>query len=82
MALFDNGDTEEFLLFIGIFNMTLEASGMLMGSANIQYLRKLVRGEVLRQFYPLSTEVGTTTSENLKSIILGLGTYFPPVNTL
>ena len=27
-------------------------------------------------------EVGSTTSENLKSIILGLGMYFPPVNVL
>ena len=29
MALFDNGNLEEFLLFIKNFNMTIEASGML-----------------------------------------------------
>ena len=36
----------------------------------------------LRQFGTLSAEVGSTTSENLKSIILGLGTYVFPYNAL
>ena len=38
MALFDNGDPEEFFLFISNFNMNLEASGMLKYGTNIQYL--------------------------------------------
>ena len=42
----------------------------------------LVRVEALRQLDMLSAEVGNTTSENLKSIILDLGTYLPPVNSL
>ena len=42
----------------------------------------LVRGEGLRHFYMLSSEVGSATSENLKYNILGLGTYFFPVNVL
>ena len=62
--------------------MTLEASGMLAANKNIQYLHILVRGEVLHQFDTLSSEVGFTNSENLKNIILGLGTYFFPVNAL
>ena len=40
----------------------------------------MVRGEALIQIDTLSAEVGSTTPEKLKSIILGLGTYFPPVN--
>ena len=32
--------------------------------------------EAFRQFYRLSAKVGSTTSENLNSIILGVGTYF------
>ena len=36
MALFANGDPEEFLLFIRNFNMTPEASGTLKDGANIQ----------------------------------------------
>ena len=50
--------------------------------ANIKHLCKLVRGEALRQFDTLSAEVGSTTPENLTPIILGLGTYFLPVNVL
>ena len=42
--LFDNGDPEEFLLFIRNFKITLEASGTLKYGANIQYLRTLVHG--------------------------------------
>ena len=58
MDLFDNGDPEEFLLFIQYFNMTLEASGTLNYGAKIQYLHTLVRGESLRQFDMLPAEVG------------------------
>ena len=53
-----------------------------MASAKIQYLRMLVYGEALRQFDMLSAEVGSTTSENLKFIILGLYMYCPPVDTM
>ena len=62
--------------------MTLEASVTLLDGVKIQYLCTLVRGEALRQFDTLSAVVGSTTSENLKSIILGLGAYFSPVNSL
>ena len=43
MALFDNGDSEEFLLFIRDFNMNIEASGTLMARTNIQYLHMILR---------------------------------------
>ena len=35
MALFDNGDPEEFLLFFINFNMTLKNSGQLVSIVNI-----------------------------------------------
>ena len=44
MALFDNGDPDEFLLFVCNFQMTLKASGTLADSAKIQYIRTLLRG--------------------------------------
>ena len=44
MALFENGETEEFLLFIHNFNMTLEASGILETAVKVQYLHMLARG--------------------------------------
>ena len=38
MALFDNGNSEEFLLFIWDYNMTPEASGTLKSGIKIQFL--------------------------------------------
>ena len=74
MAQFDNGELEEFLIFVRTFDVTLEASGTLADGVNMQYLHTLVR-EVFCQFDTLSDEVVITTSENLQSIILGLSTY-------
>ena len=62
--------------------MNIEASGMLEDTEKMQYLCTMVFGEELNQFDTLSTEVGSTTLENLKNIILGLGAYFFPVNVL
>ena len=56
--------------------MSIKASGTLKAVMNIQYLLSLVRGEVLGQFYMLSAEVGDAIPENLRSIILGVVTYF------
>ena len=62
--------------------MNIEASGMLEDTEKMQYLCTMVCGEELNQFDTLSNEVGSTTLENLKNIILGLGTYFFLVNAL
>ena len=75
MIFFDNGYPEEFFYLIRNFNMTIEASGMLVDGLKIQYLCTLVCVEELRQFDIFYDEVGSTTSENLKSNILGLGMY-------
>ena len=57
MSLFNNGDPEEFLLFVRNFNITLAASGTLEIGAKIQYIRTIVRGEALRQFESLSADI-------------------------
>ena len=57
MYFFDNGDPEEFLLFMHNLNMTLSASGTLEAGAKIQYLRTLVRREALHQFDSFSADV-------------------------
>ena len=44
MALFDNGNPKEFLLFVINFNIALAASGMLATGAKSQYLHNLVNG--------------------------------------
>ena len=71
--MFNNGETEEFLLFVCKFNMTPEASGTLDSVAKVQYLRTLVHGEALRQFDMLSSELEITTPLTVEAIILGLG---------
>ena len=68
MALFDNGDPEEFLLFIRKFQMTLKASGTITSGSNIQYICMLVCGEAFCQIDTLSSEVRSTTSEHLNSL--------------
>ena len=60
MALFDNGDPEEFFLFVCNLKMTLAASGMLTMGAKIQYLCTLVHGKALHQFEQLSADAEST----------------------
>ena len=59
MSLFDNGETEKFLLFVCNFNMTLAASGTLEAGAKVKYLITIVRGEAFLQFDLLSDDVGS-----------------------
>ena len=76
MIFFENGDLEEFLLFVRNFQMTLEDSGALAASAKMQYIFTLLHGGALRQLDILSVEVGNTTTTHLNRIILILYTYF------
>ena len=48
--LFDNRKPEEFLMFVQIFNMTIDALGTLTYNAKLQYIHTLVHGEALCQF--------------------------------
>ena len=82
MALYDNGDPEELLLFVRNFNMTLKASGKISFNTKLQCLRTLLHVYSLRKFNILCVQVGGITMSNLNQIILGLGTYFNPVNAL
>ena len=70
--LFDNGKSEEFLLFVRNFNMTLAASGTLEADAKFQYLCNILCGEVLRQFDWLSDDLENTETLNVDYIIRGL----------
>ena len=82
MSLFDNGDPEEFLLFVRNFNITLSASGALEVGTKGQYLCTLVHGEALLHFDSFSADVESTQTLNVDDIIKGLVQYFPPVNSL
>ena len=76
IALFDCIESGEFLFFLRNFKLTLKVSVTLASATKIQYLRTLVCGKALHQLDMLSFEVGSTTTDPLNLIILGLGTYF------
>ena len=82
MALFDNGDLEEFLLFVQNSNKGLEESGTMVTGAEIQYICTLVRGEALHQFESLSADTEGTNPLNVEDILSGLASYFFPLNFL
>ena len=82
MALSDNGGPEEFLLSIRKFKMTLKSSVTISANAKLQCLHNLLCGYSLSQFDNFCAQLFTTTMAHLNRVILGLGTYFPPVNAL
>ena len=45
LAVFENSELEEFLLFVPNFNKTLEAKVVTSKSVHIQYIHTLLRGE-------------------------------------
>ena len=82
MYLFDNGEPEEFSLFVHNFNMTLAASETLEAGVKVQYIRTLSCKEKLRQFDLLSSDVEITKNLNVGNVIKGLHRTFFPVNSL
>ena len=76
MSLFENGDLEEFLLFVRNFNVTLAASGTLESDAKFQYLCNLFRGEALHQFDSFSDDAKSKKTLNIEDIIKGLVQHF------
>ena len=80
MAFFDNGDPEEFLLFIWNFKLALRTLVTLTDSANIHNLCMILHGKVLVQFDNLCSQIGSTNTAHLNWVNLGLGPYFFPVD--
>ena len=56
--------------------MILAETGTLEMDTKIQYIRMLVCGEVLRQFYLFSAEIENTETLNVDYYIKGLALYF------
>ena len=73
LSLFDHGESEDFLLFVQNFQMTLAATRTLETEANVQYLCTLVHGKVLRQFDLVSSDTRSTeTLLDVDGILKGL----------
>ena len=69
-------------LFVRNFKMNLKDSGNLDLAAKDQYICMLIRGEALRHFDLLSSDMDSTNPLTAEATILGLVTYFFPVNFL
>ena len=82
MALFDNGNPEEFLLLVQNFKIMLKALGSITARSKLQYMCKLLRVEAPHQFDTICVQMGSTNKKYLHCIISGLGTYIFPVNEL
>ena len=68
MALFDNSEPEELLLFMKNLNMTLAASWTLATGTKIQYFNTLVCGKLLCNFDLLSADVEGTNPLTVKPL--------------
>ena len=69
IAFFDNGEPEEFLLFVHTFNINLVASGTLETGTKVQYIHLLFHGEELCQFESQYAYV-ESTNPHLWNIVL------------
>ena len=77
MSLFENGEPEEFLLFVRSFNITLATSGTLEAGVKYEYLHNIFCGEALCQFDELSADLECTETLNVDYIMKGLAQYPP-----
>ena len=76
VSLFYHVETEEFILFVWDFQMTLLSMGTLDAEAKVSCIT-IFCGEVLRQFdSPSSGVENTDTSLNVDYIFKGLARYF------
>ena len=76
MALFDNGDPEEFLFLKKNYKMALNALVTLTIDAKFQYLRTLLHGKALHDFEILCIQIWSITTAHLNLILLSLGMWF------
>ena len=69
ISLFENGELEEFLLFVCNFNMDLAASGTLEAGAKVQWFHLIVHEEELHKFDFFFTGVEITNPLTAEDII-------------
>ena len=62
--------------------MMIKALGTLTDNMNLQYIRTLLCVEALSQFDTSCVKVLSTNTTHLNQVILGLDTYFFPVNVM
>ena len=62
------------------FKIVIHGTGTTSVAGRIKYLQALLRGESLREFEDLESQVLGTTNSHLNFIKEGLLGYLPPIN--
>ena len=76
LYLIDHDKLEEFLLFVRNFEMNLAAMETLVTEVKVHYFCTLVRGEALRQFDLLSTDVENTDTSLIVDYLLKSSVWY------
>ena len=71
MSTFDDGQPEELLALLRKFKIAIDGTGTTFPSGRINYLRVILCGSSLREFYKLSLQ-GNTINNYIKHITEGL----------
>ena len=81
ISTFKDDQPEELLALLRNCKIAIDGTGTATASDRINYLRTMLRGTNLREFYKLELS-GNLTANHLKHITEGLIYYFPPLNEL
>ena len=65
---FENGKPEELIQMMKDFNTATDRTGTTSDNGKIQFLRTMLRGEALREFDVITSQVGSTTNGYIKLI--------------
>ena len=82
IAMLENSKPEEFLKMMKEFKTAVNGIKITSASSKTKYLRTLLSGEALREFYGLEIQVTGTTNSHLTFIKEGLLEYSPPIHAL
>ena len=80
IATFENGQPEELFVLMKNFKTAIDRTGTMLESVKISYLRNLLRGEALQEFYGLSIQNTGTKQLHLKfiqEVLYGVFYYRP-----
>ena len=72
MKIFENSQPEEIIALLENFKKAISGTGTNTIDGRISYLRTMLWGEVLREFYKLDIKNNRTSNDHLKEIQEGL----------
>ena len=76
IVTFENGQPEELFALMKNFKTAIDRTGITSAALKISYLRNLLHGESLQEFYELAIQNTGTKNSHLKFIQEGLHWFF------